>query len=733
MKYSGKVMRITGNEAIVMAKDYEIVRIKLRKKVKIGEEIQFYAEDIIVESFNNHVSLSEFEVDSQVEADREFHANNETSYEKKKQNKFFSVAAISASFLLVFIFAHFFAILNKKEYAYIDVDINPSFSFIVDSRGRIEGINLLNEDAAHFVEGLEIKKDSFKNGLELIINNYRGKLGSPEQETVVLVAANFSHKNSIKKNYEAKVKKLFDELKSLNETFGKEENIKIKAFIVDEEIRNKALENQISMGKYVIYQVAKSELDISLDTVREKSVRELLEVVNMYNEYATYALIEFDTPGGEFALEDLSEEALRLGQELEEPQEIPGIQHPQDMPQETTEIIQRPEEVKEEFQLTQEEKEQKETQKSGRQRTSSTQRTTEGLKTPAVTQNSRKDIKVPTATSDSSKDSKAPTVMPKSINGTKTPTVTQKSSKSFGVPTETQRKRENQNVPSATPKVNNLQKMPTYTPKITATPKATQQHKTPTYTPKIAQPQKTSTATQKTTQTQNTPTATPKLAQEQETPRATPQVTPQATPKEVHTPKAPEGTPKSMKWQGIPVVTPEPGQLPETAIPDLKEVPGKTPAQETVKKAIRVLEDWENGRENKWYGPNLSVSKDWAASGDYSLRSRVNVWNKSKIILFNICDLDFTGYNTLCVVVKEEKSKLFEGKIKARIFIRTGNNWEWFMSDYKNISTYKNTTLKLDLTEVPDLDDVKSIGIEFYVSSNEKGLVNLYTDYLYLE
>lgn len=108
MKYSGKVMRITGNEAIVMAKDYEIVRIKLRKKVKIGEEIQFYAEDIIVESFNNHVSLSEFEVDSQVEADREFHANNETSYEKKKQNKFFKRSCNFRIFFAGFYFCTFF-------------------------------------------------------------------------------------------------------------------------------------------------------------------------------------------------------------------------------------------------------------------------------------------------------------------------------------------------------------------------------------------------------------------------------------------------------------------------------------------------------------------------------------------------------------------------------------------------------------------------------------------------
>ena len=32
---------------------------------------------------------------------------------------------------------------------------------------------------------------------------------------------------------------------------------------------------------------------------------------------------------------------------------------------------------------------------------------------------------------------------------------------------------------------------------------------------------------------------------------------------------------------------------------------------------------------------------------------------------------------------KRRKSKLFEGKIKARLFIRTGDNWEWTNSDFK--------------------------------------------------
>jgi hypothetical protein len=245
------------------------------------------------------------------------------------------------------------------------------------------------------------------------------------------------------------------------------------------------------------------------------------------------------------------------------------------------------------------------------------------------------------------------------------------------------------------------------TPMAEVTPEMEQVQKTPVVTPKLEQPQKTPVATPKLEQPQKTPVATPKLEQAQKTPVATP-------------------IPQIFEWPSQRRPRPTPTQRPQRR-------PRSTPARTPIKDTIRVLEDWENGHQNKWYGPNLSVTAEWAASGDYSLRSRVNVWNKSRIIIFNICDLDFTGQKTLCAVVKEEKSKLFEGKIKARLFIRTGDNWEWTNSDFKNISSSNKTILKLDLSEVPNLGDVKSIGIEFYVSSNEKGLIDLYADYIYLE
>ena len=101
-------------------------------------------------------------------------------------------------------------------------------------------------------------------------------------------------------------------------------------------------------------------------------------------------------------------------------------------------------------------------------------------------------------------------------------------------------------------------------------------------------------ATPKLEQPQKTPVATPKLEQAQKTPVATP------------IPQILNGRHKGDQDQHLPR--------------GHKGDQGSTPARTPIKDTIRVLEDWENGHQNKWYGPNLSVTAEWAASGDYSLR-----------------------------------------------------------------------------------------------------------------
>ena len=55
--YKGKIVKIVGDEAIVMVKDYELIRIKRRDGMTVGEEVEFSTEDIIF----NFARISDFQ------------------------------------------------------------------------------------------------------------------------------------------------------------------------------------------------------------------------------------------------------------------------------------------------------------------------------------------------------------------------------------------------------------------------------------------------------------------------------------------------------------------------------------------------------------------------------------------------------------------------------------------------------------------------------------------------
>lgn len=294
MAYSGKIIRIMYNEAIIMTNEYEVVRIRVDKKARIGEKVHFLVEDIVVESSNSPICLSKYEVDLQTEINKEFQNNEKINdVKKKKSKKIFSIVAVVIVFMLIFVLFQIFVGFNGREYMYVDVDINPSFSFSVNKKGIVNNMNLLNEDAVQNIQGLELEKVYFLDVLKLILDNYKNQQSIYEEETLIFIAVSFNNKN----NYELKEKNLFNELMSLNNALekNKTENTKIKVIIVDKKIRDEALEHKVSMGKYVIYQQSKGGLEISLEVIREKDICELLEFIDIVDSDGVKDLINIHT------------------------------------------------------------------------------------------------------------------------------------------------------------------------------------------------------------------------------------------------------------------------------------------------------------------------------------------------------------------------------------------------------------------------------------------------------
>lgn len=67
--------------------------------------------------------------------------------------------------------------------------------------------------------------------------------------------------------------------------------------------------------------------------------------------------------------------------------------------------------------------------------------------------------------------------------------------------------------------------------------------------------------------------------------------------------------------------------------------------------------------------------------------------------------------------------------MQAKLYIKTGSGWTWY--DGGSIVVTSNnsgTKLSLSLCSIPNLNDVKEIGIEFMAGANSSGQSSIYVD-----
>ncbi len=60
------------------------------------------------------------------------------------------------------------------------------------------------------------------------------------------------------------------------------------------------------------------------------------------------------------------------------------------------------------------------------------------------------------------------------------------------------------------------------------------------------------------------------------------------------------------------------------------------------------------------------------------------------------------------------------GKVTAKLYIKTGSAWKWYDSGSVELNTYTATAISIDLSKIPsgELNDVKEIGVEYTSTAN---------------
>lgn len=230
----GIVVEINNKSAIVMKKTGEMIKIKAKEKLEVGDKIYFFDEDII---------------------------------NKKKQN--FSktiIPILTVAALLMVVLLCNLPIQMNKSYAIVTLDINPSIELAVDKEGKIIEVRGINADAVALsldkIEGMNLK-----DGMKEIKDSLSKEGYLKDKNNNILIGFAFLEDEDIE----------FEDIiqNDIKTVFN---NMTIAYLKGNREDLNMANDQGISLGRY--------EADLEIDDLMEDSIENLSveELVRLLEE-----------------------------------------------------------------------------------------------------------------------------------------------------------------------------------------------------------------------------------------------------------------------------------------------------------------------------------------------------------------------------------------------------------------------------------------------------------------
>ncbi|WP_136479385.1 anti-sigma-I factor RsgI family protein [Acetivibrio thermocellus] len=248
--YTGIILKLESDRAIVLTDGLDFMELKLKPGMQRGQHVIFDESDL-------------------------YSAGLITRY-KSIIMPFSAFAAAAAVFLVILFSLRFVSI--SQEYAYIDVDINPSIGLVIDKKEKVIDAKPLNNDAKPILDEAAPKDMPLYDALSKIldISKKNGYINSADN--IVLFSASI---NSGRNNVSESDKGIQEIISTLKDV-AKDAGVKFEIIPSTEEDRQKALDQNLSMGRYAIYVKAVEEgVNLNLEDARNLSVSEILGKVNI--------------------------------------------------------------------------------------------------------------------------------------------------------------------------------------------------------------------------------------------------------------------------------------------------------------------------------------------------------------------------------------------------------------------------------------------------------------------
>ncbi|TXC91555.1 anti-sigma factor domain-containing protein [Metabacillus litoralis] len=174
------------------------------------------------------------------------------------------VGALSFLAIMVFIFSFLPGLNQNKAYAYMSIDINPSFEVKIDQKLKVLSLDPINEEAEKLmIELPNWEGKSFVEVVNTIVTQSKSEgYVYPGKEILIATVVNQEDKKI--------EEKLTDNIEQIRHSMEDDEMI-VKTIETDSETREKAKKQGISTGKYLELTNDKEVEDKKEDFVKPKS------------------------------------------------------------------------------------------------------------------------------------------------------------------------------------------------------------------------------------------------------------------------------------------------------------------------------------------------------------------------------------------------------------------------------------------------------------------------------
>ncbi len=234
---TGMILEFKGNKAIVMTSTCDFITITRMPEMFVGQQLDL---------------------------------SNSVPPRKINPMKYFAIAGM---FVLIFCSVLIYQLVKPSSvFAYVDVDINPSLELSIDKKANVIEVKALNTDAASLLKNIRLVNKPLTGAVRIIIDE-SGKKGfiHPGTKNAVLISA------SIKSGSEKVLDGIVSELQKTDFRAGSE-SIKAEVVKVDPTKRSEAVKNNISMGRYKLYEeISESDGGIDMQKAKTESIPKIIE------------------------------------------------------------------------------------------------------------------------------------------------------------------------------------------------------------------------------------------------------------------------------------------------------------------------------------------------------------------------------------------------------------------------------------------------------------------------